>query len=838
MIQTRLQRLVESFAQTKSSWDNIFLKGLELPDAGTREIFEKPYTKSGLVYVCISTTARAISQAPIIVMQKVGKSKKERHGYFYHLSDKFKVLSSNSKKDYIWEPVPENNPWQKLFDSPNPILESRLFIESIIGYWLLDGNVWIYGFPIAGKIPQGLWIIRLNNMEKDIDNRTGQLLKWNYKPRGEVSIPLDPWKDCLAQIKFWNPDDPYIGQKPLKAGKMELQSDYKAAKYNENFFDEGAQFGGIISSESKIDKTVQERLEQEVRSRHEGYTKAHRFMILQGGLKFEQVGVTQKDMEFLDLRKYSRETLLQIFGMKKAIISVTDDLNYATAMEQKRDWWESTLIPLMNGITSSLDSGLLKNDPNLWITFDLSGIQALKEDLQKKVDVASKLWSIGFTANEINEKLELGFDAQPWRDKWYAPMNLIPVNGGSQEESTPIISEIVDKTKQIPYEGQLIEKKIDIQDHINLIHEANWKSFITSITPLENILDAKVRNVFYRMRKKALKLLYQKSITDIGAEEFADEQKLIESYSRPVFEDAVKAGGNSVLSELGIVGSFDLLDPGIIAFLQIKPLKIKGTVDTVKKQIREQLQKGTELGESIDKIADRIRGVFNVANGRARTIARTEIVGASNFGRHSQMMTSNVKMKEWFTALDERVRQDHVAMHGTRIKIDELFLMPDGSMLKYPGDWTGAPAQIINCRCISVAVIEEITKEEEGVEFKSKENQLLYDKYLTQYGEWELSDFKENFIKEVGSDIKQSLHTWQTTVRAPSTLGFKYKTYLMEKKIKICRVLHGESVESIREAARKITDESYIKLRALTQAYYKKKGSDYVTLYKIGRAHV
>ena len=36
-----------------------------------------------------------------------------------------------------------------------------------------------------------------------------------------------------------------------------------------------------------------------------------------------------------------------------------------------------------------------------------------------------------------------------------------------------------------------------------------------------------------------------------------------------------------------------------------------------------------------------------------------------------------------------------------------MFSMPDGSMLKYPGDWNGSPGQIINCRCISVAVIEE-----------------------------------------------------------------------------------------------------------------------------------
>jgi len=171
-------------------------------------------------------------------------------------------------------------------------------------------------------------------------------------------------------------------------------------------------------------------------------------------------------------------------------------------------------------------------------------------------------------------------------------------------------------------------------------------------------------------------------------------------------------------------------------------------------------------------------------------------------------------------------------MHGTRVRIDEMFSMPDGSMLKHPGDWNGSPGQIINCRCISVAVIEEVTKEEEGVEFKSEKNQLLYDEYLTKYGKWELPDFKKNFIEEVGPDIMNSLSSWQGKTTTKEALGLKYKTYLMEKKTKICRVPRLESVEHIKEAAFKITDESYIKLRALTQAYYKKEGTNHVILYR------
>ena len=82
-----------------------------------------------------------------------------------------------------------------------------------------------------------------------------------------------------------------------------------------------------------------------------------------------------------------------------------------------------------------------------------------------------------------------------------------------------------------------------------------------------------------------------------------------------------------------------------------------------------------------------------------------ETVGAANFGRHEGMEKSGFTEFEWFTALDERVRDDHIAMQGARRKKGEFWIV-GGASLRYPGDENGPAEQVVNCRCIEVCIPE------------------------------------------------------------------------------------------------------------------------------------
>lgn len=94
-----------------------------------------------------------------------------------------------------------------------------------------------------------------------------------------------------------------------------------------------------------------------------------------------------------------------------------------------------------------------------------------------------------------------------------------------------------------------------------------------------------------------------------------------------------------------------------------------------------------EAGERMRRVAD-----MN-SNATARRV-RTAVNGAENAGRMDAMLARGGS-KRWITMADERVRDSHAELHGMVVPVEEEF--PNGLM--FPGDPSGPPEEVYNCRC-------------------------------------------------------------------------------------------------------------------------------------------
>jgi len=146
-------------------------------------------------------------------------------------------------------------------------------------------------------------------------------------------------------------------------------------------------------------------------------------------------------------------------------------------------------------------------------------------------------------------------------------------------------------------------------------------------------------------------------------------------------------------------------DPEIIGYIGSRIGGITGINETVVRRIRNQIAEGFSGGESLDQLADRIKNEFRMATSRAKTIARTETFGALNKGRSHALEKSGFTEKQWFTAMDERVRDSHDKMNNEKIGVNEKWLLAGGEV-SFPGDPSGPAGEVINCRCTEVPVIE------------------------------------------------------------------------------------------------------------------------------------
>lgn len=136
--------------------------------------------------------------------------------------------------------------------------------------------------------------------------------------------------------------------------------------------------------------------------------------------------------------------------------------------------------------------------------------------------------------------------------------------------------------------------------------------------------------------------------------------------------------------------------------------RLSGIGDDLWHNARTSLLEGYSLGESQEQLAVRVQAAAGVTAGRARTIARTEIISASNAGSLAQvhLVAGDTDQKEWLATMDSRTREDHVHADGQRVDLHQPFTV-GGWTLQYPGDPAGPASETVNCRCTLAYVLDD-----------------------------------------------------------------------------------------------------------------------------------
>ena len=115
--------------------------------------------------------------------------------------------------------------------------------------------------------------------------------------------------------------------------------------------------------------------------------------------------------------------------------------------------------------------------------------------------------------------------------------------------------------------------------------------------------------------------------------------------------------------------------------------------------IQSAITQGILQGKSIPEIAKNLQNVTGMDERAAIRNARTAMTGAQNAGRLDSMKRAQARgigvKKGWLATLDHVTRDSHVDLDGEVQELDRAF----SNGLMFPGDASGAPAEVYNCRC-------------------------------------------------------------------------------------------------------------------------------------------
>jgi len=600
----------------------------------------------------------------------------------------------------------------ELINNPNPAQDETEFRQQWAGYFALHGEAFIrkiqsYG-QMAGSVnlPAELHNLDPRFMHEIVDKSTGQLVAWKYANFLDGVNAEYPVSEII-QSKDFNPYSKWRGLSPCKPVMEELQLDQSCLNFNLAFFKNDATPGFILSTDQKLQEDQRRRIREDIEKNHKGARNAFKTEIFESGLKPVASGSTHKDMEFSTQKEMSHKEILGIWRVPECLFNNTKDVNYSTMQGMMRMFWIYTLVPMMNKYRSAINRGIIMPyNPRVEIALDLLSVPAFQDELYTKTDAAKIFWDMGFTAQEVNDKLDLGFNDvdAPWRHEAWVAFN---VQTAKNAMDNPRISEVVNDAnapaEQANETPKPAKKSVDAR--------ATKKAFILKnferrAVQVESKMKGKITRYFMDLRAKALKTpleKLEKGIVDV------DWQKANESLlklMKPLVWEGVQHGlamGKDHAGEgKGIQDEAD--QHTFNSYVTAQTNKITQINETVKDQLATILTDTATEGASqsltrdalAEVLKDGMRGVFNSAVTRSNLIARTETASAVNGGSWMYYKSIGVPMKSWVSADDDLVRPDHMeAEKQGSIPIDQPFFMG----MQFPGDQNGDVSEIANCRC-------------------------------------------------------------------------------------------------------------------------------------------
>lgn len=170
-------------------------------------------------------------------------------------------------------------------------------------------------------------------------------------------------------------------------------------------------------------------------------------------------------------------------------------------------------------------------------------------------------------------------------------------------------------------------------------------------------------------------------------------------------------GGYSfTLVDADTVRNLAVTDKSLLPYKKLDPAK---DIPWNMKKINAETLQGILQGESMDKIAKRLRNVQEMNKTQAIRSARTIVTGAENKGRQDSYKRAEkdgiVMKREWIATNDSRTRHWHAELDGVEVDIDEPWVNKFGKIM-FPGDPSADPANTYSCRCSMRSIVKGFKK--------------------------------------------------------------------------------------------------------------------------------
>lgn len=642
----------------------------------------------------------------------------------------FKILNSTGDTKEI-----TTHPALDLIYKPNPFQTKTEFLETTIINLKCTGEAfWFKVRNNSGRVIE-LWNLRPDCITV-VSDPAKFIKSYKFNKDDGTTVEFDP--EEIIFFKYPDSTTAYRGLSPIHAASRRVQTEEYATRWQSDFFLNSARPDGLIKNkDSTLTKDQKTDIRENWNKRHGGLNNSYKVAILEGGLEYQLISLSQREMDYIESLKFTRDDILVAFAVPKPIIAIVDDVNRANSETAMTIFLGETIEPEVRRLEEKINEQLIY--PDFGEEFYIGHIDQTPANQDQKL----KAYSDGIQYNYllINE-VRAREGLPPLRGGWsfYMPLTSMAVGGLSAAdqkslakaviENSDINEEILKKEetkKTYDFKGRFwLKKKLEIHESakaalsgvldnekkrkktkkfVSLIKDPELRDqfavmvnkkidqYAEKLKPaVDDFFNGQMHRVIAELAKKNGKTERMK----LNAEQILNYDKEIGlsiKFITPYIETFLKEAGLEALNM--IAPQVDFQDTGRIQkLIQERAQFFAETVNsTTLQKLDSTLAEGIGAAEGIRDLTTRVEDVYSeFPTYRSEMIARTEATAANAEGtlegyRQSDVVTG----KEWINSADSRVRDEHqdgIGVGGEIVPVDENF----SNGMPYPCE--------PNCRCV------------------------------------------------------------------------------------------------------------------------------------------
>lgn len=344
-----------------------------------KPVNERTAMQMTAVYSCVRILSEAVAGLPI------------------HL---YRYTEGGGKEKALTHPL-----YRLLHDEPNPEMTSFNFRETLMGHLLLYGNAYAQIIRNARGEVVGLYPLMPNKMTVDRDS-AGRL--YYLYTRGSDDSPVDTE---TGQV-YLPPEqvlhipglgyDGIVGYSPLAMAKNAVGLAIATEEYGAKFFANGAAPGGVLEHPGTIKDP--QRVKDSWNAAYQGSGNAHRIAVLEEGMKYQPIGISPEQAQFLETRKFQINEIARIYRVPPHMVGDLEKSSFSNIEQQSLEFVKYTLDPWICRWEQSLKRRLFTEEEKqeYFVKFNVDGL--LRGDYQSRMNGYAVARQNGWmSTNDIRE---------------------------------------------------------------------------------------------------------------------------------------------------------------------------------------------------------------------------------------------------------------------------------------------------------------------------------------------------------------------------------------------------------------------------------------------------